>query len=143
FRAQHLGTETPTPVSLYLTWYIHAPLATQSEDILQWNHAQAGHRINRAADQRPIHVIFAGTQVGTCVPALLLRHRGLPPSQNRVVVMGSRVHHFCRRIGMRKVGMGADIPKAELEHRHAWNVDPFAESMDVRRNVAEVLREEG
>src|SRR5437867_4800489 len=71
--------------------------------------------------------------------ALILRRAGVPPPQESVVVMGPGIDHLLRRESMWQVSVRAGIAKAELQHRHAGNVEPFAERVYVGRDVAEIF----
>src|SRR6266446_2328899 len=71
--------------------------------------------------------------------ALILRRAGLPPPQQSVVVMGPGIDHLRRRESMWQVSVRAGIAKAELQHRHAGNIEPFTKRVYVGRDVAKVF----
>ena len=55
--------------------------------------------------------------------------------------MRSGVDNFVGGEGVREVYVSAGIAKAELQHRHAGDVEPLAEFMHVGSNVTEILGE--
>ena len=76
------------------------------------------------------------------VTTLVLGGPGLPPSDDRIVIVRAGVHHFSHSpVG--QVHVRAFVAKTELQNRHARDLQAISQCVHFRRDIAEILGEEG
>ena len=69
--------------------------------------------------------VIAAADVGVGITALVICGAGIPPSDDRVVIMRARVHDFsCGTV--RQVHVRAFIAEPELQHSHTRHLQPIA-----------------
>src|SRR5580700_8063428 len=85
--------------------------------------------------------IVAAAEKGFRAAALMLGGSGVEPTHRRVIVVRSRINDLAGS-AMWQIHACARIAKAELHHGHSWNLQPLAQRVHFRRDVAEIFREE-
>jgi len=140
-RVQLILIEAPAPVSRLNAWSIHPGLAAETEYILERGYAQTSRGSLGGADTCPVNAIFAMTEIRFGIAAFVLGCAGTPPTLNGIVIMSSRINDLAGR-SVGQVHMGTFIAKAKLQDRHTRYLQAVPQSVDRRRDVAEILGEE-
>ena len=67
---------------------------------------------------------------------------GAPPSQGCVIVVRACIGNGIRVKAVRQIKMRSGIAEAELQHTHAGKLQPVAQGMHLRGNVAQIFGNE-
>src|SRR5262249_16417311 len=122
---------------------IQAGFAAETEDVLDWDDRKTGDRRLCETNESPVEPVFAFAGIALNGPAFVLSGARLPPAECGVIVVGAGVNDAIWRQTMRKIQVSTEIAEAKLQHGETRNVVAIAQSVDVRRDVAKVLGEEG
>src|SRR4051812_33145912 len=73
------------------------------------------------------------------MPSLIFRGTRVPPAQNRVIVVSSRIDDFLGSERVWKMGVGTGVAESELQNRHAGYIETLSKRVDVRGDVPKVF----
>src|ERR1022692_956077 len=133
--------KTPLPVPSMQAGRIHAGLAAQAEYILQGDKGKLGCRGLRRADECPMNPIIAASKIRLRIAPLMIGRPGMEPANRRVVVVRSGINDLAGG-AMRQIHVRALVAKAELQDGKPWYLQALPQSVNLRRDVAQILREE-
>src|SRR5258708_1973628 len=85
--------------------------------------------------------VVAASEIGFRVATLVIGSPGSPPAYRGVVVVRSRVDHLAPG-AMWQIHARAFVAKAELQHGHPRNLQAVAQGVNLRRDIAQILRKE-
>src|ERR1700731_3171194 len=88
-----------------------------------------------------MNAVVAAAKITFGITAFLVGSSRVEPSYRRVVIVRSRVNYFARG-AVRQVHARAFVAETELQHSESGNLQPLAQCMHSRRDVAQILREE-
>src|SRR5258708_14672599 len=83
--------------------------------------------------------IIASSKVGFRVASSVIGGSGAEPPNRGVIVVRSRVDNLAGG-AMRQIHVRAFVAKAELQHGHARHLQALPQRMNLRRDVAKILR---
>ena len=103
---------------------------------------QVRHRSQGRANERPVHAVFADSQISRRQLLFFFGGAGIPPANGGVVVVGAGVDHGIGLVAVRQVHVRAAIAESELQDLHARDVQPLAQLVHFGSDVAKVFGDE-
>src|SRR5207248_7277848 len=133
--------KTPTPITAMQAGSVHARFAAKSQHILHRDDAKTRGRAQGSADECPVDAVVGLADICFGIAPLVISGSGVPPSNDRVVIVGAGVHDFsCSAV--RQVHVRALVAESELQYGHARDLQTIPERVYFGSDVAEIFGEE-